>query len=378
MPWHSVPSKLLLVFVVVQISCMVVFMRRMEASHARDVPIWQRVSHHEPYADEYEGYDIVTTIHHDDMDVFIEYGMESFLKNLIDAGADARIFCISTLQAHHRIQELVNTQEQWQRVISIPEYYFPFQKQNVKAYSPDKDSWVFQQVLKLYSHRVISSATEHRIHRAMLLIDSDTVLTKPLRMIYDKQRLFYNMATLESGAFENDVNIGHRITKEILGTLKAIPDNDKARFTVITHHMMFDGRLLEELLEFIEDRFQMPAWQRLANLTDAFLTEWELYLAFVRHHHPEKIALRQLPYVNWGKLDKESLGVVAQSPPFYLTKHDDWGVENICCVNAQWVVAGTTCKACPWRDCLGMNVTCSILQLPSCEDTSDGYMIFTR
>jgi hypothetical protein len=142
--------------------------------------------------------------------------------------------------------------------------------------------------------------------------------------------------------------------------------------------MMFDGRILQEMFEDIEKRHGKAAWMRLSRLKTTFLTEWELYMAYVMKYHREVVAFRPLPYVNWGRLDSVLLRIVSeQKDVYYLTKHDNWQEENICCVNSNWTDSHPVgCPCCARRTCGRIKIDCNTIGLEKCWDTADGLMIF--
>ena len=182
------------------------------------------------------GYDVVTVVHHDDMDILIEHGLQSYVDKLIDFPQEARIYAICTekamvkLLALKREYEHVNDQAQiiksnihnstWSRVYPINENIFPFNITDLKNARSDKPTWNYQQLLKLYTHRALTS-NGYPVYRKFVVVDADTILTKPLYMeepplgmqqskdreegldnVY--RRPFVCIASVSSGAFEND------------------------------------------------------------------------------------------------------------------------------------------------------------------------------
>jgi hypothetical protein len=137
-------------------------------------------------------------------------------------------------------------------------------------YGGNKKTWVFQQMLKLYSYRVLQN---YGLSDTLLLLDSDTVLVHSLPMRTPDGRLFVNIASEASGAFSNDAGAGSGILNELFdGKIpKAYPDFQQYKYTAITHHMMIDGAILEQLLTTSKP-FSAPlgSAMRLPNL----LTEW--------------------------------------------------------------------------------------------------------
>ena len=54
------------------------------------------------------GYDVVVVVHHDDMDVLIEWGLQSFQDYLVDFDNEGKIYAIGTPQAVDKLQSLKN------------------------------------------------------------------------------------------------------------------------------------------------------------------------------------------------------------------------------------------------------------------------------
>jgi len=397
------------------------------------------------------GYDIVTLVHENDIEVFTTYGIESWQRYFVyDNGT--RIFVICTPVAKAKLEVMiskakrqgniksnitddddddvddddegdddedddmiVNRNINWNDLILIPETIFPFNLQSVgKHLWADKFTWIYQQLLKLYSYEVLSSNRyvylHHRIKRRYLIIDSDTVAIRPTTFSIHGNISVYNIASEQSGAFDNDCVVGERLVKEVFnnddddkarknGTKannanaisiirKSFPNYNGQRFTPITHHMMMDGNILGNMLRTIETKHNnRPAWQVLRKLSVSILSEYELYMSYVMHYHRDKVALRPTPYVNWGTVNSDVLIWLKDTKDVhYLSRHDDYDSENICCVNSLWshdvaVVelekGATRCPCCSGKKiCQRSTINCSVLGINGCYDDEDGYMRF--
>ena len=185
----------------------------------------------------------------------MQWGIGVWVKHLVDF--DSHIYVIATPEAFQRLNELkLNNAAStaWQRMVPISETIFPFTLEDTK-YEGNKKTWVFQQLLKLYSYRVLKS---DGLSDTLLLLDSDTVLVNSLPMRTPDGRLFVNIASGASGAFPNDAGAGTYVLNELFdGTVpKAYPDFQQYQYTAITHHMMMDGAIMEHLLTTIETKFQ--------------------------------------------------------------------------------------------------------------------------
>jgi len=210
--------------------------------------------------------------------------------------------------------------------------------------------------------------------------------------VVDGGRWFFCVASYSSGAFNNDCDIGPPLVEEALGPQfrRAFPHHEEERFTAICHHMLFDGIFVGEMLDHIERRFnKTKPWITLGTLKRSNLSEYELYLAYLMEKHREAVAVRPVPYVNWGRSDKNSLDIAKTFGMKYLTSHDDWNEYNICCVNSQWPsdsdifmeMGAPLCPTCSTdKEEKVTHIDCGILGINGCKNvnpTEDGsYMIF--
>jgi hypothetical protein len=176
------------------------------------------------------GYDVVTVVHHDDMQPLINYGIQSFVDKLLDFPSDARIYAICTKEALEILLgakkgwQHNNTYSVWSRVYPVNENIFPFNLSDIKVGHNQKPTWVYQQLLKLYAHRTLV-ANGYPVYRKFVVIDADTILTTPLYMEepVDKywfgdvyRRPFFCIASVSSGAFENDALVAGEMVRNLL------------------------------------------------------------------------------------------------------------------------------------------------------------------
>lgn len=359
-----------------------------------------RSPHHEDDASAYtSGYDIVTLVHHDDMDTWLRYGIKSWIRHIVLYSPDAHIYAIASPKAFEAITQAKQRAQQqsdadatfhnnFERVIPVRESRFPFTANETTRYE-DKPTWVYQQLLKIYAYQVLlSSAADDpnipRIKQLFLIMDSDTVVVRPFPFLTNaggdgRARPIYSVASVASGAFSNDAAVGKGLVAEVFDKTipKAFPDHNGHQFTAITHQMMIDGPIIMDMVSTIERLHdgKLVAWRFLCKLRYV-LSEWELYMAWIMKHHRQDIAVKQIPYVNWGTCTDEKLDFLRnQRDVFYLTKHDNWGKNHICCVNSNTTT--TECKCCPAWDCEQSRITCKVLGIEGCRQWGDeGIMQF--
>ena len=331
-------------------------------------------------------YDIVTLVHHGDMKVFIEYSYKSWVENLKSCN---KIYIIADPLALPILEEKIKNDKLWQaHAIIINQELYPFTFHDIDI-DPNgrKPTWFYQQLLKLYSYQVIKGLG-YPISNSFLVIDSDTALVRPVNFFAwrnDKYLPLYSIASAKSGSFPTDDNVGQSLINEVFNLndykigekkfmKKAFPTSSTGTtFTSITHHMVFNSEVLEEMREFIEGLHgNEVSWRILSSLKRSILSEWELYSSYIMNFHRKELGVRQLPYVNWGTVNDKVLTMLKEEKDIvYLTRHDDWSDDNICCVNSHnWDVK--ECKCCPSRECERLVIDCSVLEIEGCSNNSFG------
>jgi hypothetical protein len=162
--------------------------------------------------------------------------------------------------------------------------------------------WNYQQLLKLYSSLVIPGISEN-----VLVLDSDTVFFKKVRMLDDDGRALFNLS--------KDKNINRkpfdtRVEEHIKNLFPAISRQNLPQnlqdFSGICHHMVFNRKIIAELFEKVENFHEQKTgikqpFYKLA-LADCglemSLAEYQIYFNYVAIFHSEKIAIRKLNYKN--------------------------------------------------------------------------------
>ena len=219
------------------------------------------------------------------MATFIDYGLESWQRYFVESNDDeTRIFAICTPGACEKLVTMMNeknnvSRKPWSSLVPVPESLFPFTLETVgKHMWANKFTWIFQQLLKLYSYQVLSKLEPHPVKRRYLVIDSDTVAVRRTQFLHDDKPV-YNIASESSGAYFNDCNLGPALLREVFpdGSVpEAVPDFNGQKFTSISHQMMIDGEILEEMIDaIVKANNAMPAWQKLRKLKSSVLSEWE-------------------------------------------------------------------------------------------------------
>jgi len=151
-----------------------------------------------------------------------------------------------------------------------------FDKENPKnAY---RAGWLFQQTLKLFSHRVIEDLTE-----AYAVVDADVIFVRPIIFSIDM--------------FQYCIGPQYHVpySEMYLRLMKEVP---LARFSFISHHMVFNEKIMDEIINYIEDIHNqsfMNVFLDCINFQETSgFSEWNLYGNFVFKNYRDYAVHRQL------------------------------------------------------------------------------------
>ena len=178
------------------------------------------------------------------------------------------------------------------------EAQFPFSFDFVRSYAGGATGWYFQQLLKFYAVFVIPNISEN-----ILILDSDTVFFRRVRMFDYEGRALYNIS--------KDKDIEHKefdqkVAAHIRKLLPEIAvENLPAEFqkvSGISHHMVFNREILRDLFARVEKRDGSgdPFYKIFLKLGDGShsVGEYQTYFNFILVFHRDKIAIRKLNYKN--------------------------------------------------------------------------------
>jgi hypothetical protein len=166
--------------------------------------------------------------------------------------------------------------------------YIDIQKivKNFEYYNPQysyRSGWIYQQFLKLFSAKVIPQLTD-----SYVIVDSDTIFLKPI--LFDPNKFYYCVADEYHLPYITSI-------KKILGLEKTIG------FSTISHHMIFNKNILNEMIENVKKRFKSNSFfDCVLSSIDyneiSSLSEWDLYSNYIIINHPEMCEERQLFWEN--------------------------------------------------------------------------------
>jgi FkbM family methyltransferase len=148
-----------------------------------------------------------------------------------------------------------------------------------------RHGWYLQQLLKLYALIIIPGILER-----CLIIDCDTFFLKPTTFIRNDKCL-YNYGNEYCKLYYEHML---KMDEDLIHVNKS--------FTTVTHHMMFEKKFINDLINKIEkkhnDEFYNIFLSSVPFMELTGSSEYEIYFNYVIKNHPDKIELRKLRYQN--------------------------------------------------------------------------------
>ena len=133
-----------------------------------------------------------------------------------------------------------------------------------------------------------------------MILDSDVIFYKFIRFFNDD-----NIPYFTTGNEYNKPYFKHM--KKLYPTLKKMHTKSG-----ISHHMMFNKKILEKLINDVESFHKIPFWKAFLNKvefdkTDNYsrASEYEIYFNFVLKYFPKKYKIRELVWFNLKQSDIE-------------------------------------------------------------------------
>lgn len=232
--------------------------------------------------------DVVIPVHKKDLSI-LEYAIAHAKKNI--AGV-RRVIVVS--------KERCSNNAEW-----FGEDKFPFSFQDISKFTDGVDvGWHLQQFLKIYAPIVIPDILEN-----VLILDSDTVFYKKVKMLADDGKSLLNISKdtrIECKSF--DINVANHIKKIFPAIAKEnMPEHLKS-VSGVSHHMVFNREIIEQLIADVEDYnykktgkkkpFYEIAMATYKDIKEMELSEYQIYFNYVNIFHSDKIILRKLKYKN--------------------------------------------------------------------------------
>lgn len=172
---------------------------------------------------------------------------------------------------------------------TIDENIFPFNKKDIENIIGNscRISWIYQQLLKLYSTKTLSECLDN-----VLIIDADVYVLKEIKFIDQNKPIF---------------TVGYEYTNEYhIHSAKLHPNITRIykQYSGVSHHMMFNRNYIAELFQLIENYHNKDFFNvflnslNISNLNDIKCSEYEIYFNFMCFYHGDKILIRELCWDN--------------------------------------------------------------------------------
>lgn len=154
--------------------------------------------------------------------------------------------------------------------------------------------WWWQQLVKL-----LALNWWPHLGEKLLVWDSESVLLKPLRFQDARGRVLLHPASELHAAYTNHMQLllpGLRRCNSVLSG--------------ITHWMVFDRLILNDLIRRVENHWRMSFWQAYLAAVDpewrvqGGASEYDLYFNFALQFHSGRVRLRSLPWCVSGEMSK--------------------------------------------------------------------------
>jgi hypothetical protein len=173
--------------------------------------------------------------------------------------------------------------------ITINENIFPFSLENVSNIHGklNRNGWYLQQLLKLYALIIIPEILDK-----CLVIDADTFFLQPTVFIKNNKCLYNFGSEYHKPYFSHMLKLDNELTKVF---------QDKSG---ICHHMMFEKRYINELINKIEEQHNDKFYNiflKMVSTTDftgSGASEYEIYFNYVFKNYSNNVEIRQLKWSN--------------------------------------------------------------------------------
>jgi len=169
--------------------------------------------------------------------------------------------------------------------------------------------WLYQQLLKLYAPFVIPQISSN-----VLVLDADTIFLRDIEFIDNEGFALFNVGN------EHHIPYFEHAGRLVPGLQKVYP-----QYSGITHHMLFQNHILEDLFKEIVHVHNTEPWKALCacidhqHLRESALSEYEIYFnfAFSRNY---KVKIRSLKWEN-ALFDEGSIKRHQQAGYHYISCH---------------------------------------------------------
>jgi hypothetical protein len=166
-------------------------------------------------------------------------------------------------------------------------------EEQARSFTPggSRMGWIYQQLLKLYASFVIPGISSNT-----LIVDADVIFLNPVSFLGPDGEGLYN----PSG--ENHRPYFEHMNRLIPGLQRVFPD-----LSGISHHMLFQRSVLQDLLATIESIHHVEAWKAFCRCIDhgwvhwSSMSEYEIYFNFA-FTRSDQMQIRYLRWAEWAKV----------------------------------------------------------------------------
>lgn len=161
------------------------------------------------------------------------------------------------------------------------------------------------QLIKLYAHMVIPDLSEN-----ILIYDSDIIFIKQTTFFEDGLPLYGNRIVRLYGGYNKYLNHHLKLhpSFDFYNKLKINQELKKHNkfCSGICHHIIYNKKIIEEIISLIENEYNVTFWKYYLNLVDTRDSNpnlecepanCELYYNYVNLFHPEKIKIRNITWL---------------------------------------------------------------------------------
>ncbi|MBC8435308.1 hypothetical protein H8D91_02285 [archaeon] len=192
----------------------------------------------------------------------------------------------------------------------VDEKIFPFNKSIIGKQAPKgRAGWYYQQFLKLYFLRV----TGKEVLDNVLCIDADSMFIKKTTF-FEGEIPLYNV---DIGAHQPYFDI----LEKVFGFGK-----QHSKYSGTTHHMMYQRKYISEIFDFVKKKYGVEFWKVIMDNVDSKtisgFSEQDLYLNYMLKHHPNKIKIRKMRFMNFPYYTKRWVKLFSFLGYHYLSAHD--------------------------------------------------------
>lgn len=148
---------------------------------------------------------------------------------------------------------------------------------NYISHPDNRIGWIYQQLIKLYAYQVVPDLSNN-----LLILDSDTVFIRPTEFQNEDGWPLFNVSD------EYHIPYFVHAAKLVPGLSKVFKE-----FSGITHHMLYQRPVLEDLFSIVEATHSRPFWEVFCQKIDktqhffSGASEYEIYFNFFVARSPQ-------------------------------------------------------------------------------------------